>query len=445
MSHKAGRLGSLFGRKNRAEVNQGLPYRVRDDYLSPQQTSFFKMLLKAAGDTFVIIPRVNLSDIFLVLNTEKNQNILKSISQKRIDFLLCDPHTMQPLVGVELDEQSDQIMKSPEQEVFMDDIFEAAKLPLVRIFISNPNNLEDLRECLFEAAGRCEPIEISTDTQNPPETELDGEPGINKTDESLPPHGLTGPSLLMGEPRDEHAVQVESPVKQPELYAEEPVRQPELRVDEPLGQPELQAEEPEPVQKPGEPQWDPAVGNEEPVSEPVLPEFSPDLQAEGNEEDMAAASGSDAVEEQPVPIPVVRRFLNSQPEQTPGVDFFTGSVSDLEPPVAAHMEVRREPSADESLGAEVSAGASQAANVPDTFERDDKASAGSPADSTNLEQLKERMKQEVEQAAQAAVQSGAPACPRCNATMVLRTSKRGHQFYVCASYPYCREVRGLYE
>jgi hypothetical protein len=68
-----------------------------------------------------------------------------------------------------------------------------------------------------------------------------------------------------------------------------------------------------------------------------------------------------------------------------------------------------------------------------------------PSGSLNLEQLKERMKQEVEQAAKDAVQSGAPACPRCNATMVLRTSKRGHQFYVCANYPYCREVRGLYE
>ncbi|MBS3943206.1 MAG: topoisomerase DNA-binding C4 zinc finger domain-containing protein, partial [Dethiobacter sp.] len=63
----------------------------------------------------------------------------------------------------------------------------------------------------------------------------------------------------------------------------------------------------------------------------------------------------------------------------------------------------------------------------------------------NLEQLKIKMKREIEQAARESMQSGTPACPRCAATMSLRTSKRGYRFYACANYPHCREVKGLYE
>ena len=39
-------------------------------------------------------------------------------------------------------------------------------------------------------------------------------------------------------------------------------------------------------------------------------------------------------------------------------------------------------------------------------------------------------------------EAGAPACPRCGSTMLLRTSRRnGSQFWGCPGYPKCRGTR----
>lgn len=417
------------------EGNQTLPYLLRNDYLSPEQISFFKMLLSAVGDTFVVIPRVNLPDIFRVIKPENNRHFSKSISQKRIDFLLCDRNTMHPLVGVDLDDQSDSIEKPPEHEIFIDDIFEAAKLPLVRIFVSNPNSPEDLRERLLEAVGG-EEEESDIESQLLPEIEWGSEPGSDRV--HLAGSGLTEPSLQVEEQLYGSAVQPEEQLRRPELQSEEPM-------------------------------WGSVVY--EPVQEPVQSELFPSDQGDEIEVDKAVASLTDDIEDKPVSVPADRRFFNSQPEQTPGIDFFTGSVSDVGPPPAALEEPvtgepmqesrpRAEPepidtdpgllqpgkkSVEKPLDNTVNTGGSQSKIIPHERSREEKASPGLSSGSLDLEQLKEKMKQEVELAAQEAVQSGAPACPRCNASMVLRTSKRGHQFYACANYPHCREVRGLYE
>ena len=58
----------------------------------------------------------------------------------------------------------------------------------------------------------------------------------------------------------------------------------------------------------------------------------------------------------------------------------------------------------------------------------------------------DRVKQQVNREIAAAASSGSvPNCPRCAVPMVLRTSKRGIEFYHCPNFPSCREVRGLYE
>ena len=430
MSRKARRLGFIFGGKNNAEADQVWPYRVRDDYLSPEQTSFFRKLLSAVGDTYIIIPRVNMSDIFWVLNPEDGRNFSKYISEKRIDFLLCDRETMKPLVGVELDGQSHYIEKPPEQGIYIDDIFEAAKLPLVRIFLSNPNNPQDLRERLLEAAGRAEE-ERAAENDTLPETEWGGEPVKDKANDHFPISGLTDPLFKMAE--HEPVEQTEEQLKLPDLQREELLKMPGLQPEEPLGEPVLIPEEPLKIP---ELQPEMLLSTVEPVRNPALPELDPTLQENQAEADRGVIPGTGHVEDKPLPGPVERRFLNSQAEQTPGVDFFTGSVSNVESPLPAD-EINAgcvEKILEESAVGEGRRESQEGRVLPNL-----------PSVSLNLEQLKERMKQEVEQAAQAALQSGAPACLRCNATMVLRTSKRGHQFYVCANYPYCREVRGLLE
>ena len=110
-----------------------LPYRQRDDFLSPAEFSFYRVLASAIGSRAVICPKVNLSDVFYVARPNENQAYRNKIDRKHVDFVICDPNTMQPRMGIELDDSSHGRRDRQERDEFVDRVFEAAGLPLLRI------------------------------------------------------------------------------------------------------------------------------------------------------------------------------------------------------------------------------------------------------------------------------------------------------------------------
>ena len=116
-----------------ASGREELPYGVRDDFLSPGELSFFHILNLAVGDKAVVCAKVNLADVFYVKSPHHNAYHRNRIAQKHLDFLLCDPGSMRPLVGVELDDASHDSRRGRERDAFVDAVFEAARLPLVHI------------------------------------------------------------------------------------------------------------------------------------------------------------------------------------------------------------------------------------------------------------------------------------------------------------------------
>jgi len=57
---------------------------------------------------------------------------MNRIDRKHVDFLLCDPATMRPLLGVELDDASHQRRDREQRDRLMEQAFAAAELPLAR-------------------------------------------------------------------------------------------------------------------------------------------------------------------------------------------------------------------------------------------------------------------------------------------------------------------------
>lgn len=110
-----------------------LPYRLRDDYLSPAELNFYRVLILAVGGRALICPKVNLKDIFFVTNRTRYVDFFRRISQKHVDFLLCHPDSMKPICGVELDDLSHLKSKTQDRDRFVDAVFRAAGLPLVRV------------------------------------------------------------------------------------------------------------------------------------------------------------------------------------------------------------------------------------------------------------------------------------------------------------------------
>ena len=134
------------------EPGEGLetfPFRLRDDFLSNAEASFFQVLRGVVDDRALICPKVNLGDLFFVSTGDhrKNRGISNRIDRKHIDFLLCDPRTLRPILGIELDDKSHEKPERKARDVLVERVFDAARLPLVRIQVKSgyvPNEVATL-------------------------------------------------------------------------------------------------------------------------------------------------------------------------------------------------------------------------------------------------------------------------------------------------------------
>ena len=67
-----------------------------------------------------------------------------SISQKHLDFLLCDAQTMKPLCGIELDDFSHANDDRQERDHFVDTLFRDAALPLLRVRVQREYDTREI-------------------------------------------------------------------------------------------------------------------------------------------------------------------------------------------------------------------------------------------------------------------------------------------------------------
>lgn len=134
-----------------------LPYRKRDDFLSAAELSFFQVLKSSLDGAYFIGTKVNLADIFFVSGSSQKQSYRNKIDRKHVDFLLCNLKSMSPVLGIELDDESHSRRDRQIRDQFVDQVFEAAGLPLLHVRAAagyNPQNIADLvRKSVESGAG----------------------------------------------------------------------------------------------------------------------------------------------------------------------------------------------------------------------------------------------------------------------------------------------------
>ena len=132
------------------EQDKRLPYRLREQFMSAPEVALFRVLRKMVGNHYLICPKVALNDIFYIVRPNENVHFFNKIFRKHVDFLLCDPDTLKPAIGVELVKPVSK-NETREADQFMDDLFLSARLPLVHIQSSERYSERDLNK-LFELA-----------------------------------------------------------------------------------------------------------------------------------------------------------------------------------------------------------------------------------------------------------------------------------------------------
>ena len=142
--------------KQATPINEVFPYARRDDFLSPSELSFYKVLDLAVGSKLKICPKVSLKDIFFVTARERSQQSTYSnkIDRKHVDFLLCSRDSLKPICGIELDDLSHKREDRVIRDKFFEQVFVTAGLKLIRFENKKSYSLSEIEakmQSVFES------------------------------------------------------------------------------------------------------------------------------------------------------------------------------------------------------------------------------------------------------------------------------------------------------
>ncbi|MBN2706596.1 MAG: DUF2726 domain-containing protein [Deltaproteobacteria bacterium] len=113
----------LLGGGGKQELTE-LPYKIRDDFLSPAEKNFYLVLRGCVSEWADVCPKVNLGDLFFAScsNFGERQSYANKINRKHVDFLLVDRITASPLIGIELDDRSHNQQNRKDRDEFVEKV-----------------------------------------------------------------------------------------------------------------------------------------------------------------------------------------------------------------------------------------------------------------------------------------------------------------------------------
>lgn len=133
--------------------DERLPYRVGDSILTKSEMNFYHSLKLNVGDKAIICPKVGLKDLFYVSKTagKDYMKYFGKIAQKHVDFVLCDPASMKPLCGIELDDESHTSKKSYARDLFVEKVYKDANFYLIRLSSKSGYSQNEITDALKDA------------------------------------------------------------------------------------------------------------------------------------------------------------------------------------------------------------------------------------------------------------------------------------------------------
>lgn len=127
------------------EEEKEVAYRKNKYFLSDaEKNSFFVLKPIADRHNLIIFSKVRLLDLFFVPRYDRSSR--SRIIQKHVDFVLCEPRNIDPVCAIELDDSSHKQESRIERDDFVNQVFDSAGLPLIRIknsYSYDPQNIEE--------------------------------------------------------------------------------------------------------------------------------------------------------------------------------------------------------------------------------------------------------------------------------------------------------------
>jgi very-short-patch-repair endonuclease len=142
---------SLFSGKRKAKRKDAgaLPYQINDKFVTPAELSFYLQACEVLEGKYVICPKVALGELVSVISSRQNQMARNQISQKSVDFVVCDAATMKPIYAIELDDASHDRKDRQDRDKFVNQVFQSIGLPLLRMNCQSGYSHQEMVEFLL--------------------------------------------------------------------------------------------------------------------------------------------------------------------------------------------------------------------------------------------------------------------------------------------------------
>lgn len=112
-----------------------VPY-IRKNLMTKNEWSFYKQLKPIADSmNYSILCKTRVADLIDIekgLNKSEWQTAFNRISKKHIDFILCKPENLYPILLIELDDNSHDTEKGKDRDEFVEKILQKAGYKLLR-------------------------------------------------------------------------------------------------------------------------------------------------------------------------------------------------------------------------------------------------------------------------------------------------------------------------
>lgn len=141
------------------------PYRRRAGLFSAAERSFLGVLDREVEGRYRVFGKVRLSDVLEVagaVSSAERKAAFNRVSQKHLDFVLCRPHDLSIVAGIELDDASHARLARQERDLLVESACRAAGLPLLRFPAKASYTAAEVRAALAVLE---EPIEVIAPSQ----------------------------------------------------------------------------------------------------------------------------------------------------------------------------------------------------------------------------------------------------------------------------------------
>lgn len=139
--------GLLKERLNMGDEQPKYDYKRRNFFLTKAEHEFYDSLIQAVGQDYIVFAQVHLPTLLEHKVVGQNwKAAFGHVSQKSVDFVLCDKAYISPKLAIELDDKSHERPDRQNRDIEVERILKGAGMPILRIQNHGKFNPQELTE-----------------------------------------------------------------------------------------------------------------------------------------------------------------------------------------------------------------------------------------------------------------------------------------------------------